>query len=150
MKGLIYTALLMLSMISIKSCSCEEMILDVENFETLFGCNNTKYSLKLDIRNDYILIRNKSDFDEIVSGDCHPDIDFDIYDLVIGRQSSGSINDTIIYNLMQTCPGKDVLLTIGVYHGMGAMPSNVTYHALIPKLRSIKDLEVIIDTDYEF
>ena len=133
-----------------KSCGCEEMVLEVESFESLYGCSNTKHKLKIDIHNDYLLIRTQTDFDNLVAGDCHPNIDFDNYDLVIGQQSSGNENDTIIYNLMQTCPGNDVLLTIGVYQGWATRPDNVTYHALIPKLRNTKDLDVIIDTEYEY
>lgn len=88
----------------------------------------------IDITNTYTIIRSKETYDAIVTGDCHPPIDFSIYDLVIGKQSSGNENDTIKYDLRRTCPDNELTLNVDIIKSLMTRPDNVVYHAVIPKL----------------
>ena len=125
---LIFTLLLVSTSCSQKN-ECQEEQLTVHHF----NCDYAKYSLHIDITNKYTIIRSKETYDSIVTGDCHPTIDFSIYDLVIGKQSSGNENDTIKYDLRRTCPGNDLILNVDIIQSLMTRPDNVIYHALIPK-----------------
>jgi len=123
---------------------CEDEILSTKHFETEFGCTNTRFDLQIDLHNEYTIIRSKSTYDTNVIGTCHPDIDFSKYDLVIGRQSTGNFNDTILYDYRRVCPNMDLSLIINVIQLDITMPSTVTYHALIPKLGDEESLNIQI------
>ena len=70
-----------------------------------------------------------------VSGTCHPEIDFDMYSLVIGRQSTTREVDTIYYDYGIACPDNELTLTIEIVQGDAVVADNVVYHALIPRLK---------------
>jgi len=137
--------LLFVFLIIISSCNdkddCKDMELIVEQIE----CIESKYTLQIDINNDYTIIRSKDAYDNKVSGVCHPSIDFSKYDLVIGKKSSGNENDTIKYNLIRTCPDKIMILTIEIIQSGATRPDNVVYNALIPKLGDEETLEVKVN-----
>ena len=120
---------------------CEEIQLTTHHFD----CVNTKYSLNINIQNDYTIIRSKESYDSKVTGDCHPTIDFSLYDLVIGRQSSGNENDTIKYDLRRTCPDNELTLTVDIIQSDATRPDNIVYHALIPKLGDEETIKVKIN-----
>lgn len=120
---------------------CEDMQVTIHHFD----CMNTKYTLKIDIQNDYTIIRSKETYDSKVTGDCHPTIDFSRYDLVIGRQSSGNENDTIKYDLRKTCPGNELTMTVDIIQSAATRPDNVVYHALIPKLGDEEAIKIKIN-----
>ena len=127
------------------SCSqkneCQEKQLTVHHFD----CDYTKYSVHIGIENKNIIIRSKETYDAIVTGDCHPTIDFSIYDLVIGKQSSGNENDTIKYDLRRTCPGNELILNVDIVQSDATRPDNVVYHALIPKLGIEETIKIKIN-----
>jgi len=120
---------------------CEEIQLATHHID----CENTKYSLKINIQNEYTIIRSKEAYDSKVTGDCHPTIDFSLYDLVIGRQSSGNENDTIKYDLRRTCPYNELTLNVDIIQSDATRPDNVVYHALIPKLGDEETLKIKIN-----
>ncbi|MCX6255737.1 MAG: hypothetical protein NTV31_14870 [Bacteroidia bacterium] len=136
-------------MICTLSCSkkddCNEELMTVKNFETEYGCENTRFVLQIDLNNDCTIIRSKETYDTKVTGTCHPEIDFSLYDLVIGKQSTGNFNDTILYDLRKTCPEKELTLTIDVIQSDITQPSTVAYHALIPKLGDEESLNIRIN-----
>lgn len=132
-------ALLLLSAACNQIKECEEIPLTIHHFDCKMAWN------AVDIQNDYILIRSKEAYDSIVRGDCHPTIDFSLYDLVIGKQSSGNENDTILYDLRRTCPDHELTLTVDVIQSAATRPDNVVYHALIPKLGDEETLKVKIN-----
>jgi len=131
------------------SCSkkddCTDEILSIKNFETEYGCENTRFSLVVNLNNECTVIRSKEAYDSQVSGPCHPEIDFSLYDLVIGKQSTGNYNDTVIFDLRKTCPEKQLRLIIDVLQTDLTLPSTVVYHALIPKLADNENLNIVIN-----
>ena len=113
--------------------------------ESDYGCENTKYSLVVDLQNNGKIIRSKEAYDTEVTGTCHPDIDFSKYDLVIGKQSSGNENDTIIYDYRYACPNNELTLTVDIIQSDATRPDNVVYHAIIPKLGDEETLNIIVN-----
>ena len=132
-------ALLFVSIACNQIKDCEEIQLTTHHFD----CEMTWNSI--DIQNDYTIIRSKEIYDSKVTGDCHPTIDFSLYDLVIGRQSSGNENDTIKYDLRRTCPDNELILTVDIIQSDATGPDNVVYHALIPKLGDEETLKIKIN-----
>jgi len=146
MKNSFYIIAFLLCILSCsKKDNCKEELLTIKHFETENGCINTRFSLQIDLNNECTIIRSKDTYDSKVTGICHPSIDFTIYDLVIGKQSTGNFNDTILYDLSRTCPEKSLTLTVDVIQSDLTQPSTVTYHALIPKLSDEENLNVIIN-----
>lgn len=140
MKNIILvSALLFISMACNQIKDCEEIQLTTHHFD----CEMTWNSIY--IQNDYTIIRSKEIYDSKVTGNCHPTIDFSLYDLVIGRQSSGNENDTIKYDLRRTCPDNELILTVDIIQSAATRPDNVVFHALIPKLGDEEILKVKIN-----
>jgi len=110
--------------------NCQDILLTVEHLE----CENSKYSINIDLNNSYTYIRSKEEYDTIVTGNCHPEVDFSNYDLIVGKQASANENNTIYYDLRRTCPDALLTLNIEIVQSELTRPDNVTYHALIPKL----------------
>ena len=128
-KVLILTALGFLTSCTNKE-NCEDILLSVEHL----ACENSKYSINIDLSNNYAYIRSEEEYDLLVTGTCHPEIDFSNYDLIIGKQASGNENDTIYYDLRRTCPENRLTLNIEIVQSDLTRHDNVTYHAVIPKL----------------
>jgi len=146
MKSLIINTLILIFFLSAcKKDNCTETILTVKHFESEYGCTNTKHTLMIDLNNTCTLIQSKEDYDSKVTGTCHPDIDFTLYDLVIGKQSSGNLNDTILYDLRHKCPEDELTLTIDIIQKALTQPDNVVYHAMIPKLGSGESLKINVN-----
>jgi len=130
---------------SCKKDHCNEILIVTKHFESEYSCENTKHSLEIDLNNDCTIIRNKSDYDSKVTGACHPDIDFSQYDFVIGKQSFGNSNDTILYDCRYKCPGNELTLTVDIVQTTNTVPDNVVYHALIPKIGDGETLNIIVN-----
>lgn len=143
------TILLSAFLICIMSCTkkedCKDEILNIKNFETDYGCVNTRFSLIVNLNNECTVIRSREAYDSQVSGACHPEIDFSQYDLVIGKQSTGNFNDTVLFDLRRTCPDKELTLTIDVIQLAITQPSTIVYHTLIPKLGDGETLNIVIN-----
>jgi hypothetical protein len=116
-----------------------------KHFESDYGCADTRHTLIINLTNNCTIIRSKETYDSQVSGICHPDIDFTLYDLVIGKQSSGNNNDTITYDLRRTCPDNKLTLIVDIIQGLVTIPDNVVYHALIPKLGDEESLNIQVN-----
>jgi len=145
MKSSILYGLIVICILSTcKKDNCTETLLTEKHLESEYGCINTKRTLSVDLNNDCIIIRSKTDYDNKVSGSCHPEIDFSLYDLVIGKQASGNENDTIEYDLRRVCPNDELTLTVNIIQSDATRPDNVAYHALIPKLGDEEALNVIV------
>jgi len=78
----------------------------------------------------------------VVTGNCHPDIDFSLYDLVIGKLSISNTNDTIKYELRRTCPGSKLTLAVDLIQLAVTQPSTIVYHSIIPKLGNEETLNI--------
>ena len=125
-----------------KKDTCNEEVMTTKHFESDYGCTNTKFTLQIDLNNDATIIRSKESYDSKVSGPCHPEIDFSLYDLVIGKQSTSNSNDTILYDYRRTCPDKKMTLSVDLIQSETAQPSTVVYHAIIPKLGDQESLNI--------
>jgi hypothetical protein len=141
-KHFIFLVLIAAAMSCMKDEKCRETPYPVSQFENEYGCTDTKHSLKIDLLNAVKIIRDKATYDNEVGGDCHPDINFDAYDLVIGRQVTDNINDTITYELKNTCPDNVLTLTVNMIQSPAAGPDTLIYHALVQKLQSQGNMTV--------
>jgi hypothetical protein len=132
-----YTIIIFIGLLGLlTSCHvCKESTIATKHFETEFDCPDTKHSLVIDLTDNCTLIQTKTDYDNQVSGTCHPEIDFDMYSLVIGRQSTTREVDTIYYDYGIACPDNELTLTIEIVQGDAVVADNVVYHALIPRLK---------------
>jgi hypothetical protein len=128
-----------------KKDTCKEELIVIKHFETDYGCPDTKFILQIDLTNNCTIIRSKEAYDGQVTGACHPAIDFSVYDLVIGKQSTGNSVDTILYDLRRTCPEKQLTLTVDIVQSALIQPATVTYHALIPKLGDEESLKIVLN-----
>ena len=129
---------------------CENTNLSVFSLEEEYGCINTKYDLSIDLSENFTVIRTQNDFNTMVSGECQPNIDFDTYDLVIGKKGLTNGNDTISYVLIENCETLNLELTVTFNQNATTEAPNLTYHALIPKLIDAQTISVearIIDTN---
>lgn len=143
-----YKILFIAFLICLLSCNkkddCKEQQIALKHFESDYGCADTRHTLNINLNNNCIIIRSKEAYDSQVSGSCHPEIDFALFDLVIGRQTSGNNNASITYDLRKTCPENELSLTVDLIQGLETIPDNVVYHALIPKLGDEESLNIKI------
>ena len=142
--------LLSFILIGIVSCSdddnnnCSDSIIETTSLENEYGCINTKYQMDIELSNDHMIIRNQLDFSEFVTGSCQPEIDFSIYDLVIGKKGLSSGNSSINYELIENCNDGNQTLTVTFNQNETTEAPNLTYHALIPKLGNEQTLNIQI------
>ena len=124
---------------------CKEKTMSTKQFESEYDCGDTKHTLIIDLTDEGMIIRSKEEFDSKVSGICHPDIDFNLYDLVIGKQSTGNMVDTVLYDFGTDCPDDKLTLTVDIVQSAITTSDNVVYHALLPKLGDGEDLTLILN-----
>jgi hypothetical protein len=138
--------IILTALLSIVSCNkkdnCIETQMTTKQFDSEYGCSDSKNTLKIDLVNNVTVIRDKTTYDSEVSGGCHPEIDFSVYDLVIGKQSIDYPNDTITYDLRNACPDNILTLTVNLIQSSVAEKDTVVYHALIPKIEDQGNLTV--------
>ena len=145
--------LLSFILIGIVSCSsdddssCSDSIIETTSLENEYGCINTKYQMNIELSDDYMIIRNQSEFSEFVTGSCQPDIDFSNYDLIIGKKGLSNGNNSINYELIENCENGNQNLTVTFNQNETTEAPNLTYHALIPKLKDGQDLSVEINVN---
>ncbi|MDL2262396.1 hypothetical protein LJC11_02710 [Bacteroidales bacterium OttesenSCG-928-I21] len=150
MKKFMYLSIAIWCMLAI-SCEkdenkeCENKSLEIESLENLYGCENTKYQMDVNLSNNFIIIRSQSQFNNYVIGTCQPEINFETYDLIIGKQSLTSGNSYISYELTEDCETSNLLLFVTFHQNITTEAPNLTYHALIPKLESEQVIDIEID-----
>lgn len=140
----LFSILLLCILSSCKKNDCNEVIYPKKHLESDYGCSDTRHSLIVNLQNSASIIRSKADYDNEVTGVCHPEIDFSKYDLVIGAQSSGNEVDTILYDYRNMCPDDELTLTVEIVQSAAATPDNVVYHAIVPKLGDEETLHVLV------
>jgi len=124
---------------------CDNTTLSVVTLESEYNCLDTKHQLDINLIDDFTIIRNQTDYDTMVYGDCNPNINFSTYDLLIGKKELNSGNHTIEYLLIKNCETTDLELTV-IFNQMDApIISNLTYHILVPKL--IENQTVLVDIE---
>ena len=134
MKYVCIIPVLLICLSSCKKNDCKEELRTVKHFESEYGCVNTKYDLKINLTNNVTVIRSEDDYDTRVTGTCHPEIDFNLYDLVIGKQATAYRIDTILYDYRIACPEDQLSLSVEIIQSDANVADEVVFHAMIPKL----------------
>ncbi|MFD2786668.1 hypothetical protein [Hymenobacter rubripertinctus] len=125
---------------------CESRQLTISSLEAEYGCTNTRY-LNTEPTGAALIVRTQAEFDQRVSGACHPQIDFTKYDLVVGQQQQlgGAASSSVTYDYQLACPANErvlrVVLKMGVTNDLGSR----SYHALVPKLAPTETVRVIVE-----
>lgn len=122
---------------------CNATQLPFTSIETYFGCSNTKYTMDIDLNNTFTIIRNQAQFDELVtiSEDCPINLDLTNYDLIIGKKSLTSGNESISYDYF-TDDCQTLIFRVTFNQNESMMAPNLTYHALVPKISDNEILQV--------
>lgn len=124
---------------------CRNEIIETTSLENEYNCENTKSNLEIDLSDDFIVITNQTDFENLVSGNCDPNIDFSRFDLIIGKEQLPSGNDSIDYKYSRNCNTNDYILEVTFNQNMLLIAPNITYHQLVPKIEQGFNVEVEID-----
>ncbi len=123
---------------------CTDNELFTKSLEEEYGCVNTKYQIQIDLVDDFAIIHSQAAYNDLVTGICQPEIDFNTYDLVIGKKGLTSGNDTITYQLIENCNTNNLELKVSFHQNITTEAPNLTYHALIAKLGDEQNLNVEI------
>lgn len=123
--------------------SCKNEIIPTYSLEDIYNCPNTAFQMKIELSNDFVMIRNQSDFDSLVTGSCNPLIDFNTYDLIIGTQGLSNGLASIDYVLTRDCITEKLELVVTFITDATTIAPIVTYHALIPKLGDEETVNVV-------
>lgn len=139
------------SYVFINSCNeddeCTPATFPITSLEAEYACVNTPYQMDIDLTEEFIIIRSQSEFEDLVTGTCAPQIDFITYDLLIGKKGLSSGIDSIDYDgLVKNCDNGQLNLTITFIKNATTEAPNLTYHALVPKLDADDIINVNIIT----
>ncbi|RPD45209.1 hypothetical protein DNI29_17610 [Hymenobacter sediminis] len=124
---------------------CLSATLAVKSLETEYGCQNTTRQMNVNLSETYTVIRSQQEFEQQVSGSCRPQIDFAVYDLVVGKKGLASGPGGINYTLRQECNTNKLVLSVVIGRSMTTEAPNITYHALIPKLAAGQEVGVQVE-----
>lgn len=132
--------ILILSLLVLTSCSnnddpgCFVSNVNFTNLEAAYSCENTKNLLEIDLVDTFTIINSQIEFDKQVSGPCMPQIDFDIYTLIIGKKGLSNGNSSISYDYTNDCETNKNMLTVTFNQNATTEAPNITYHILSPKI----------------
>lgn len=141
--SLIILSILLYACSSDNSTTCTNKIALTDNLETVYNCENTTQLLDVPALNDnYIIIRDNDTFLEKVTGSCVTQVDFDKYDLLIGKKGLTNGLSNISYKMTIDCNVKDPVVDVTFYLNETAEAPNVTYHVFVPKLGKERNLAV--------
>ncbi|MEH6537267.1 MAG: hypothetical protein V7719_12795 [Psychroserpens sp.] len=151
MKKTILFIVAVFAFVLINSCSndddCLSVIFDITSLEDEYSCINTPYQMDIELSEEFIIIRSQAVFENLVTGTCTPQIDFETYDLLIGKKGLTSGVDSINYDgLVKNCDNGQLGLTITFVRNATTEAPNLTYHALVPKLEINEIINVSIVT----
>ena len=128
--------------------SCEDILVPFTSLEAEYGCKNTPYETEINLDDTFTVISSQEVFDALVFGTCDPTIDFDSYDLIIGKRGLRNGNISISYELIENCETNVLTLTVLFLQNATLEAPNLTYHVLTAKLADTDGLEVeIIETN---
>ncbi len=105
------------------------------SLEEAYGCVNTPYNLDISLDNTFAIIFTQTGFNSSgITGTCLPEIDYEMYDLIIGKQTLTSGFETITYSEEIDQESNGLTLTVTITLNVTAETPNITYHRLVPKL----------------
>lgn len=144
MKKLIKCMIILSIAFASQSCDkeCEDKIVEITSLENEYGCTDTQYQTQISLYEQFIILSNQEDFEAQAEGPCQPEIDFTLYDLVLGKKGLTSGYDSIEYELIEKCESGDQELTVTFTLNATMIAPVVTFHALIPKLEIGQTLTV--------
>lgn len=122
---------------------CQEGGVSLGSLESQYGCNNTKYGLHLNGTDSVKIIRSQQEFEANVTGNCLPAIDFNMFNLIIGKKQLTSDNNTIEYSAVRECDPRTIKLEVYITNNIGLAAPVVTWHSLLPKLADDETVDVI-------
>jgi hypothetical protein len=126
---------------------CSPLTYEIKNLENVYFCVDTQNGVDIDLSEEYIIIRSQFEFDNRVTGTCTPQIDFEIYDLLIGkRQLNKKVTEVVYDQLGEDCENGQLTLVVTFRFNDTDENTNLTYHTLVPKLETN---ETVIVTIYE-
>lgn len=141
MRKTIFVLLFLTTVCSAFKCSKEEVDapcssgpIVLKSLETQYGCTNTPMQMHISLSNTYRLINTQAEFNSLVSGSCLPNIDFNQYTLLIGKQGLTSGLQTINYSATKDCTTGGYFVNVSITRGLTANAPNITYHVLLPKI----------------
>ncbi|WP_034257657.1 hypothetical protein [Altibacter lentus] len=117
---------------------------DFTSLEMEYGCIDTEYQTDINLSNDFVVIKSQTQFNTLVTGNCQPTIDFSKYNLIIGKQSLPSGNDSIDYTIVKDCDSNDIEMNVTFNQNSTTEAPNLTFHALIPTLQNNQNVLVSI------
>ena len=121
---------------------CIDAVLPTTSLEKEYGCPDTRRQLTIALNQTYTVIRSQAEFDRLVTGNCHPQIDFAQYDLVIGNKGRASGSSAITYSYSRSCEAGQLKLLVKFTQSMTNDAPILTYHALVPKLAPQETVQV--------
>ncbi|WP_339653671.1 hypothetical protein [uncultured Salegentibacter sp.] len=123
---------------------CENSRIATTSLEDEYACNDTRYSLDISTTEQFELITNLDEYEDKITGTCDPTlIDFEKFDLIIGKVRLGSGNDSIDYSLIESCTEGRSLYVTFIQNDTMVAPV-ITYHVLVTKAELNKTIEVRI------
>jgi hypothetical protein len=121
-----------------------DTIIPTESLQNLYGCVWTEILQTTIPNNTFVIVRSQAQYDALMVQPyaCLPEIDFETYDMIIGKSFSGATPSYFTYEYKQICGNPVKQLKVLEFLGMGTTPRYHTYHALIPKLAPIETIDV--------
>lgn len=124
--------------------ACEDTVIDITSLEAEYACFNTSFDLFIDFEDTFNLISSQEDYDAQVSG-CSAEIDFERWDLLIGRISLDRGLESLSYSYRRACPGQRYEMRVLIRLTSQVVSPEITYHALIPTLGENEVVDVRIE-----
>lgn len=119
--------------------SYEMKTVNSNHLEALYNCPDTRFTMDINLKDTFTLIRDQQSFDKLVTGNCKPSIDFNSYNLIIGKKILFSGNESIQYDLKESLDKKSLNINVIFFQNITSVISNITYHVLIPKHYNIEN-----------
>ncbi len=139
----ILITILLISCSTNDDSGCFVSDIDYTNLEAAYSCENTKYLVDIDLQDTFVLINSQAEFDAQITGTCMPQIDFETYTLIIGKQGLANGNTSISYDYINDCEIDTNTLTVTFTQNATTEAPNITYHILSPKIAESTTVEVI-------
>ncbi len=96
---------------------------------------------------DFTIISSQLWFDSLVTGFCRPEIDFDTYDLIIGRTTFTRGVEGVSYSYRRACPTRRFEMRAVFTLNDQPVSPTVTYHILVDKITDDEAVDVRIETN---
>ena len=145
MKKVLISYILCLLLGSITGCTdnnqCEAGNQAVKSLQD-FGCSNVAYNVDVFSANEYALIRSEEEYNQNVEASCQPNVDWNNYDLIIGKQQLSNGLERIERNLVVNCSTNQLTLQFTFYLSITQIAPEITFDAMIPKMMDNQDLYV--------